>query len=544
MRLFADVRIGRRLAIGFGIILSFMVVLVVTGMVYLNLMDQTIERMVKVNNVKIKCSNEAKASLAEITYLVGRIVTTRDDAARADAKKKIDERRTVYQQAIRTLEAIEVNEEGKQLVAKLKEATSKGRELNDTVVGLALGGHAGEASDRYGEVTERSEAYMVAADDIVRYNEERSQHHYTEAKNRSFTARLVFVALGIVTLFIGIFFSRAITRSITIPMVRSSGQMDLMAKGDFSIPVSEHALSRKDEMGLFAQSMAAMSSSLGRMLREVTSSSMSVAAASTQLSASAEGLSKGATDQMERATQVAAGSTEMSQASEDIAKNSSGVASSAGEAVKVAKEGQEVVDKAIREVKVIAETVETALGFVKELGVQSKQIGDIVTAINEIADQTNLLALNAAIEAARAGEHGRGFAVVADEVKKLAERTSSSTTEIGDMIQTIRQGVEKTVESMDTAKEKVIQGVEYSSQASTALNHIIASIDNLYRGVHQIASATEEMSATTEEITRDINHISDVTKETFSSSEELARAANGLSGLAENLKTTVQSFKV
>ena len=112
------------------------------------------------------------------------------------------------------------------------------------------------------------------------------------------------MALGIVTLFIGIFFSRAITRSITIPMVRSSGQMDLMAKGDFSIPVSEHALGRKDEMGLFAHSMAAMNSSLGKMLKEVTSSSMSVASASTQLSASAEGLSKGATDQVERATQV------------------------------------------------------------------------------------------------------------------------------------------------------------------------------------------------------------------------------------------------
>ena len=192
---------------------------------------------------------------------------------------------------------------------------------------------------------------------------------------------------------------------------------------------------------------------------------------------------------------------------------------------------------------VIAETVETALGFVKELGTQSEKIGDIVTAIDDIADQTNLLALNAAIEAARAGEHGKGFAVVADEVRKLAERTSASTTEIGTMINTIRERVEKTVKSMDHAKDKVVAGVEFSSQASTALGHIIASIDNLHGGVNNIATATEEMSATTDEMTRDINHISEVTRETFSSSEEISDAAASLSELSRHLEGAVRPFK-
>ncbi|HVN95492.1 MAG TPA: methyl-accepting chemotaxis protein [Syntrophorhabdaceae bacterium] len=544
MRLFTDVKIGKRLAIGFGITLGLMAINVMAGIYYLGNMTGKLEHIVQVNCAKQKLSHDMRTAFADVTYLTGELVVTEDNGAREQVKNKISEVRAAYNAAIENLEKLEENAEGKNLIAKLKQEAANGREANNSAIELAMAGNMKEASAKYAEATKSAHAYLDAADEVVRYEEKRIQLRGEEAKRGAFTARLIFIALGVINLLIGMFFSRAITKSIAIPIIRSSSHIDLMAKGDFSIMVSEGAMQRKDEMGVFARSMHAMNSELGQILKEVMSSASNVAAASTQLSTSAEKLSKGATEQVERATQVATASTEMNQTSEDIAKNSNHVAESASEAVKVAKGGQEVVAQAIREVNIIAQTVETASGFMKELGIQSEKIGDIVTVINEIADQTNLLALNAAIEAARAGEHGRGFAVVADEVRKLAERTSASTTEIVNMINAIREGIEKTVDSMDRAKDNVATGVEFSSQAQSALEDIIKSIDSLYSGFHQIASAIEEMNATTEEITRDINDISDVTKEAFHSSEEIFGAATGLSGSARSLEKVVQEFKV
>ena len=243
-------------------------------------------------------------------------------------------------------------------------------------------------------------------------------------------------------------------------------------------------------------------------------------------------------------SQVAVASEEMSQTSLDIAKNAGDISESAKSMVQIAENGRIIVNKSVAEVKTIAKTVTKSSEFVKGLGSQSEKIGEIIQVINDIADQTNLLALNAAIEAARAGDAGRGFAVVADEVKKLAERTSKSTQEIGDMIGSIKSGVEKAVDSMGEASRSVEAGVELSSEAGTALTEIVTSASNLQSMLQQIAAAIEEMNSTTDQIAKDIEEVAGVTKDSSRTAEQVTQAALELRTLSAALEGTVSEFKI
>lgn len=280
------------------------------------------------------------------------------------------------------------------------------------------------------------------------------------------------------------------------------------------------------------------------IVEEIRAASEKMASGSEELSASSEEISRNMVGQSERVAQIATSSEEMTQTVEDVAKNASQIAVSASSTAQLARSGGDIVEKSAAEIRVIEKNVNESAVVMRGLGARSQQIGEIISVINDIADQTNLLALNAAIEAARAGEQGRGFAVVADEVRKLAERTAKATAEIETMIKGIQGDVGGAVASMDGVKKQVDHEAAFAVQAGEALQRIVRSVDDLHLVIQQVASATEEMSSVSEGISGDIHAISMSAKETTAGADQIAHSSSELARLAGKMRDVVGRFKV
>ena len=276
----------------------------------------------------------------------------------------------------------------------------------------------------------------------------------------------------------------------------------------------------------------------------VNQSTNRLAASTIELSSTADNVVRAAEGQESRAVQSASAVEEMTMTAGEVARSSTEAARIAQETAETARNGQDVTAQTVNGMQQVSEAVVQAANIITTLGRSSDQIGEIVRTIEDIADQTNLLALNAAIEAARAGEQGRGFAVVADEVRKLAERTTKATKEIGDMIRQIQQDTRSAVASMDQGTNQVGQGVELANKTGEALAKIHSMINSTAEMIQQIASAAEEQSHATRQIAGDLEAMTQTTRQTSGGIAESAKACHELSTLAGDLQKTVSSFKV
>ena len=360
-----------------------------------------------------------------------------------------------------------------------------------------------------------------------------------DINKRTLWTLLAAVLAGII---VGGIISVFTTRRITRPISTVVAAMHRIVQGDLS--GEDLAITTSDELGDMARSANGMQQSLREMIGSVSASAERIAAASEELSATAAEQAQGAASQKDQTHQVAASMQEMSSTVGQVAENSNKASEASRKAADTARQGGQIVEDALTKMRAIADSVGQTAKKVQELGKSSNQIGEIIGVIDDIADQTNLLALNAAIEAARAGEQGRGFAVVADEVRKLAERTSKATKEITAMIQNIQTETESAVEAMASGTKQVELGVESTTQAGTSLHEIIKTSEQVGDMILLIATAATEQSSATEEINSSIEQIAKITEESAAGTQESAKAVGELSNLATHLHALVGKFKV
>jgi methyl-accepting chemotaxis protein len=315
-----------------------------------------------------------------------------------------------------------------------------------------------------------------------------------------------------------------------------------ISRGDLTadnIQVNTHV-----ELEKFSDSLNNVKQNFAGIIMKIKDTINKLSFFSNSLLCSSETISKDTRAQVDNTGKVASAVEMMSIVVYDVTRNSANAAKSATEAAGLAARGGAVVAETINGMNKISQSVNKSASTITVLGERSEQIGEIIKVINDIANQTNLLALNAAIEAARAGEQGRGFAVVADEVRKLAERTTSATKEIGVMIKNIQEETRNAVESMESATKEVEEGVNLANQADESLKQIMRSVQSVMDMVRQIAESAKQQSSTGEDVSSNLQEISDENQKTANMAQEYYGTTREMNILSEELKSTIAAFKV
>lgn len=391
------------------------------------------------------------------------------------------------------------------------------------------------------EAVQARQEMTVQGSDIVSRSDALYQIQLDRRDTESARARTLQLISTLLALLVGVLAAVVITRQITRPLRETLAVVERIASGDLTQDVR---VTRRDELGVLQQGIARMGVTLRDLISGIRDGVTQIASAAEELSAVTEETSAGVNSQKVETDQVATAMHEMTATVQEVARNAEQASQAAAAADSEARDGDKVVNEAITQIERLASEVVRSTEAMTVLQQESDKIGSVMDVIKAVAEQTNLLALNAAIEAARAGEAGRGFAVVADEVRGLAQRTQKSTEEIEGLVAALQNGTQQVATVMNNSRSLTDSSVALTRKAGASLENITRTVSNIQSMNQQIAAAAEQQSAVAEEISRSIINVRDVSEQTAAASDETAASSVELARLGNQLQMMVSHFRV
>ncbi|MFC1234762.1 methyl-accepting chemotaxis protein [Vibrio sp. F74] len=368
-----------------------------------------------------------------------------------------------------------------------------------------------------------------------------SESALKNAEEEAFDSLMINLILTAISTLLAVIITFTVVRSIKKPLFSIMEAIDKLASGDLTHKISENYQS---ELGLIADNINGLSDKLSGLISQIQSSAETVSGVADESHAMSQKTNDKVEEQSKQTDSIATAVTEMEHAVKEVASHASETSREVDEVTLQAQSNMENMQKNLRFVSRLQDSLDEATQVISQLSVQSQQIGEILTVIQSISEQTNLLALNAAIEAARAGEHGRGFAVVADEVRSLATRTQQSANEIGEMIDSLQGKADQAVGIVENNLVHAEQSVKQTNETSDSLENMLSSLTHINDMSRSIATASEEQTAVAQDVAKNIVHISDMTMSIAEDAKEAARNSESLNQLSSEQSQLIAQFKI
>jgi methyl-accepting chemotaxis protein len=537
---FRNLNTGKKLAVAFGIIEILMIGLGMFSLVQVSRVNGTTEQIVYRQMPSVRLLGSLKYDTAamrrsELSYLLAYEHKEKWDAAMKQARDEIEQHEKQY-------EPLLSSEEERGLDQEFRQAWEKYLAVHVQVMTLTKDNEYQANVLAQSEGNTAFEAAATALQAEVDVNDKAAADFTRKGADLYSSSRYWIIGFLACAVVAGFAMATGIGRVISVAMSRMLAQMQEIAANNLAI--DDVQVDSADEIGQASLALNTMKNNLRDLIQTIAATAEHVASASEEISSAANEQSQSARAQTEQTSNVAVAMQEMSATVRQVSENSAIATVASQRAAETAREGGAIVEDVLTKMRAIAESVQGTARKMEELGKSSEQIGRIAGVIDEIADQTNLLALNAAIEAARAGEHGRGFAVVADEVRKLAEGTTSATKEISQMIKNIQDGTKTAAGAMQAGSSQVEVGVQFTGRAGESLKQIIQMSEHVREMIVQIATAATEQSKASDDINQNMEQIATLVKESSDGAQHSAKACQNLSGLALDLQKMVGNFRL